>query len=151
MNSRIEELQVEIATEFDDLIPIDYKEAWLFFQGGTGVMPTMWFCFSDIATGNIFPSDRLSERKDIIINDIKRYEQLENKLIWDLIALQEEYTSSYANEWYTLTCKLTQSESFDISFSYEKPTGSLQERREKWCMEHLGIMPPKVTVDMLRS
>ena len=151
MINKIEELQVEIATEFNDLIPIEYKEAWLFFQGGTGVMPTMWFCFSDIATGNIFPSDRLSKRKDIIINDIKRYEQLENKLIWDLIALQEEYNSSYANEWYTMTCKLTQSESFNISFSYEKPTGSLQERREKWCMEHLGTMPPKVTVDMLRS
>ena len=151
MCEKIDNMQSEIVSEFDALIPIEYKEAWLFFQGGTGVMSTMWFCFSDIATGNVFPSDCLSRRKDIIVNDFDAYEQLERKLLGDIIDLQKEYKSLYENEWHTMTCRLDQSGKFDISFSYEKPTGSWQERREKWCMEHLGIMPPTVKVDMLRD
>lgn len=151
MCEKIDTLQLEIVSEFDVLIPIEYKEAWLLFQGGTGVMPTFWFCFSDIATGNMFPSDCLSKRKDIIINDIEEYERIERKLMWDIMNLQKEYKSLYDKEWYSMTCKLDQDGNFDISFSYEKPTGSWQKRREEWCMEHLGIMPPKVTVDMLRK
>ena len=95
--------------------------------------------------------DGLEERKDIIVNDITEYKNHRSTTIIDIQQLQKEYVSTFDKCWFGITYQLNGDGTFDISFSYEKPAGSLKERREKWCMEHLGCMPPKITVDMLRK
>lgn len=150
MINKIEELQVDIGINLDAMIPTEYEKAWVYYELGPGVAPSFWFCYIDTATGSIIPADGIEERKDIIIKDMSLYENSMDNIIIDIMQLQKEYVSDFDKCWYAITYQLNGDGTFNISFSYEKPTGSLQERREKWCMEHLGIMPPKITVDMLR-
>ncbi|MBQ8567708.1 MAG: DUF600 family protein [Oscillospiraceae bacterium] len=151
MTNKINELQEDIGINLDAMIPTEYEKAWVIYELGPGVAPSFWFCYIDASTGNVIPADGLEERKDIIINDMLLYENSMNNIIHDVQKLQKEYISAFDKCWYAITYQLNSNGTFNISFSYEKPIGSLQERREKWCMEHLGIMPPRITVDMLRS
>ena len=123
----------------------------MFYELGKGVAPSFWFCYIDAATDKVIPADCIARRKDITINDIVLFKNARSQIIFDVQNLQKEYISKFGKEWYSITYRLNEDGNFDISFSYDKPEGSLQERREKWCMEHLGIMPPTVTVDMLRK
>lgn len=156
MNEKIDKLQLEIATKFDELIPVEYKEAHLLFVGGAKVPSTMDFCFIDAATGKVFPCNGLPRRKELNIDvDVDEYEHEFDKrffrLMRDIMNLQGEYAAAYDKEWYIMTCKLDQDGKFDISFSYEKPTGSFKKMVEKWYIDNLGITPPIVTVDMLKK
>lgn len=151
MFSNIDELQEKIGIELDKMIPTAYKTAWVFYELGKGVAPSFWFCYIDAATDKIIPADCIARRKDVIINDITLFKNARSQIIFDVQNLQKEYISKLGKEWYSITYRLDEDGNFDISFSYDKPKGSLQERREKWCMEHLGTMPPEVTVDMLRN
>ncbi len=152
MTEKIDNLQLKIAIEFDELIPVEYKEAHLLFVGGAKVTSTMYFCFIDAATGKVFPGDLLPRRKELNV-DIDEYEYRKRffRLMGDIADLQGEYAATYDKEWYIMTCKLDQNGNFDISFSYEQPTGSFKKMKEKWCMDNLGITPPIVTVDMLKK
>lgn len=151
MTNKIEELQVDIGINLDAMIPTEYDKAWIFYELGPGVAPSYWFCYIDSATKRVIPMDGLEERKDIIVNDVTEYKNHRSTTIIDIQQLQKEYVSTFDKCWFGITYQLNGDGTFDISFSYEKPTGSLQKRREKWCMEHLGCMPPKITVDMLRK
>ncbi len=151
MSNKIEELQADIGVNFDSMIPTEYEKAWIIYELGPGVAPSFWFCYIDASTGNIIPADCIEDRKDITIKNMLEFEESMDNIIFDIQKLQKEYMANYDKCWYGITYQLNGNGTFDISFSYEKPTGSLQERREKWCMEHLGVMPPKITVDMLRS
>ncbi|MDE6593440.1 MAG: antitoxin YezG family protein [Oscillospiraceae bacterium] len=152
MNEKIDNLQLEIATKFDELIPVEYKEAHLLFVGGLNVASTMYFCFIDAATGKVFPSDLLPRRKELDIDiDENEYRRRFMRLTRDIMNLQGEYAAAYDKEWYVMTCKLDQDGKFDISFTYEKPTGTFKKMVEKWCMDNFGITTPVVTVDMLKK
>ena len=151
MTGKIEELQIDIGVMLDRMIPAEYKTAYVFYELGTGVAPSFWFCYIDAESGKIIPADGIEERKDIVINNLSEFKNSRSKLIYDVQQLQKTYIAEYGREWFGITYKLNDDGRFDIEFDYDKPTGSLQERREKWCMKHLGQMPPKVTVDMLMS
>lgn len=151
MFNLIDELQTKIGEEFDEMIPTEYKTAWIFYELGPQVAPSFWFCYIDAATGKVIPADCICKRKDIIVRDTVMFKKNRDQIISNVRDLQKEYVSKLGQQWYSITYQLNSDGTFDISFSYEKPTGSLQERREKWCMEHLGTMPPTVTVDMLRK
>lgn len=151
MNEKIDELQIKIGINLDIMIPTDYKVAWIFYELGPKIASSFWFCYIDASTGKIIPADGIDKRKDIIINDLATYNNAMDQIMFDIRKLQKEYVENFGKQWYGITYQLNADGTFDISFSYDKPTGSLQERREKWCMEHLGTMPPKVTVDMLRK
>lgn len=151
MKKEIDELQAKIGINLDIMIPTDYKVAWVFYELGPKVAPSFWFCYIEASTGKIIPADCIDRRKDIVIKDFEIFKNARSQIIFDVQKLQKEYAENFGKQWYGITYQLNADGAFDITFSYEKPTGSLQERREKWCMEHLGIMPPEVTVDMLRK
>lgn len=150
MNNRIEELQTDIGINFDAMIPTEYDKAWFFYELGPGICPSVWFCYVDSSTKQLIPADCIERRKDIVIPDIVLFEKLMDQIRYAIKDLQNEYVSDLGKLWYSITYQLNGDGTFNISFSYDKPTGSLEERREKLCMEHIGCMPPDVTVDMLR-
>ncbi len=151
MNTRIEELQVDIGINLNAMIPTEYEKAWVFYELGPGVCPSFWFCYVDSSTKQLIPADCIERRKDIVIQDMKLFEKLMDLIRYAIKDLQKEYVNSFGKLWYVITYQLNKDGTFNVVFSYDKPTGSLGERREKLCMEHIGCMPPDVTVDMLRS
>ena len=151
MTKEIDELQTDIGINLDKMIPTAYKTAWFFYERGKDICTTYWYCYIDAATGKTIPADGIDKRKDIIIQNIDLFKKCENQIIFDMEKIQDMYVSEFGKQWYGITYQLNADGTFNVSFSYEKPTGSLQNRREKWCMEHLGTMPPTVTIDMLRE
>lgn len=151
MTNKIEELQVDIGVNLDAMIPTEYDTAWVFYELGPGVCPSFWFCYVDALTQKLIPADCIESRKDIVIQDMNLFENSMDQIIHDIKVLHKEYMNSFDKLWYVITYRLNKDGTFNISFSYDKPIGSLDERREKLCMEHIGCKPPIITVDMLRK
>ncbi len=129
MNKEIDELQIKIGINLDIMIPTDYKVAWVFYELGHKIASSFWFCYIDASTGKIILADCIDERKDIIINDLASFKNTMSQIIFDIQKLQKEYVESFGKLWYGITYQLAADGTFNISFSYDEPTGSLQERR----------------------
>lgn len=151
MTKEIDELQAEIGGNFDEMIPTDYEWGYIFVEAGHDMPPTFWYCYKDKKSGKIIPMDSLAERKDIVVEDADALDEMEWYIFRLCTDLHEMYFKEFGKEWHTLTYKLNGNGTFNISFEYEKPQGSWDAGRNAWCMKHLGTMPPRVTVDMLRE
>lgn len=150
MNTSTDILQSEIAHTLNELIPAEYKKAWVYYEGGNDVTPFFWFCYTDAKTDNLIPSDRITKRKDLVIYDENIFAAKRIALQVKIQELQKIYETSFGKIWYRIIIELSSDGKFNISFDYNKPTGSVINRRDEWCKTALGTVPI-VTVDMLRK
>ncbi len=150
MKHTIDGLHIQIGNNFDNIIPSSYSKAWIYFSSGKDVVTTFWFCYKDKKSQNIIPMDRICDRKDIIVGNVNEFKRLRSVIVGDLLDLQELYLRELNQVWYELTYELDEDGTFKISFDYEKPQGSLESRREKWCISHLGFVPVVSTKDLRR-
>ncbi len=150
MNHTIDELHIQIGNNFNSIIPSSYSKAWIYFSSGKDVVTTFWFCYIDKKSQHIIPMDRICDRKDITVN-ANEYKRLRSVIVGDLLDLQELYIRELNQVWYELTYELNENGTFKLSFDYEKPQGSLESQREKWCISHLGFIPVVKTEDLRRG
>ncbi len=149
MTTIIDNLQMEIGIKFDTLIPAEYKEAWIYYEGGYELAPFFWFCYEDSNSGLFVPSDRITKRKDLLIDDEDKFAMKRIELQIQIQNLQKEYELCFEKRWYGMTYELSSNGRFNINYSYERPSGSVMKRRDEWCNKALGTVPI-VTIDMLR-
>ena len=150
MTNEINELNIQIGNSFVDVIPADFTDAWLYYSGGYGVTTTLWYCYKDKKLDKIIPADSIWDRKDVFIYDKDAYRLKTVKLMRTIVKTQKQYLKNLNQKWYEMTFELDGSGKFNISFVYERPEGSLQERREKWCIDHLGFVPVVKIEDLRR-
>ena len=126
MTEKIENSQLEIFQRLDELCPIPYTKAWAFYEGGSKIIPSIFYCFR-ATDGRLIPMDSIEKRKDLVIKDPKAQDANTFAIMSLADDLQKEYTKEYGKDWYTATFELTGEGQFNISFIYEKPVGSLSK------------------------